>query len=214
MSSLGAAGHEQDLAATPPGWAARQKALELKKSAPVKTFVDRVLNVQTAERAWRIGADGEDKVARRLQKLGEGWRVLHAVPVGERGSDIDHVVIGPPGVFTLNTKNHSGANVWIADRSFLVNGQKTDYVRNSRHEANRAAKLLSASCGFAVSVEPIIVLMAGTLKIKAEPTDVRVVVRRQIANRLLKLPPTLGPDAVERIYEQARRASTWRTATK
>ncbi|MDP9431276.1 MAG: NERD domain-containing protein [Actinomycetota bacterium] len=51
--------------------------------------------MKTDERAWRIGADGEKAVAARLAELGDRWRVLHAVPVGERGSDIDHVVIGP-----------------------------------------------------------------------------------------------------------------------
>ncbi|MBG6212216.1 hypothetical protein RCH23_000129 [Cryobacterium sp. CAN_C3] len=43
-----------------------------------------------------------------LSKLGPEWTVLHAVPVGSGSSDIDHVVIGPAGVFTINTKNHTG----------------------------------------------------------------------------------------------------------
>ena len=58
-----------------------------------------------------------------------------AVPVGEKGSDIDHVVMGPSGVFTLNTKNHIRSNVWVTENVFMVNGRKTDYFRNSRHEA-------------------------------------------------------------------------------
>ena len=45
------------------------------------------------------------------------------------------MIIGPGGVFTLNTKNHSRGKVWVAQNSFLVNGQKTDYLRNSRYEA-------------------------------------------------------------------------------
>ncbi|WP_371261683.1 nuclease-related domain-containing protein [Arthrobacter sp. ov118] len=30
------------------------------------------------------------------------------MPVGAGASDVDHVLIGPAGVFTLNTKNHAG----------------------------------------------------------------------------------------------------------
>jgi hypothetical protein len=32
------------------------------------------------------------------------WTVLHSVPVGTGSTDIDHIAIGPAGVFTLNTK--------------------------------------------------------------------------------------------------------------
>ena len=81
--------------------------------------------MHTDERAYRVGTDGEEEVAWRMRKLGDGWHVLHSVPVGEKDSDIDHVVIGPPGVFTLNTKNHSRKKVWVAERAFMVSGQKT-----------------------------------------------------------------------------------------
>lgn len=211
---LGAEPEWRDLAANQPGQELREKALELRRAAPVKTFIARALGVHAQERAWRVGANGEEKVAMRLRKLGDGWRVLHAVPVGEQDSDIDHVVIGPPGVFTLNTKNHSGSRVWVAGHSFLVNGQKTDYLRNSRFEAERASKLLSAACGFGVPVEPIIVVMATAITVKAQPSDVHVVGRKQIANWLSKLPVLLAPEGVEKIYEQARRGSTWRIATR
>jgi len=82
----------------------------------VRTFVARVFGVHTEERAWRVGAVGEEKVADRLAKLvtkDPRWRVLHAIPVGERGSDIDHLAIGPAGVFTINAKYHAGAKIWV-----------------------------------------------------------------------------------------------------
>ena len=93
----------EDLADRHAGAMARQQALALKQAAPVRTFVARVLGVHTDERAWRIGADGEEKVAARLAKLAKKdprWTFLHAIPVGENGSDIDHLVVGPGGVFT------------------------------------------------------------------------------------------------------------------
>jgi hypothetical protein len=161
-----------------------------------------------------VGADGEVEVARRLQKLGAGWHTIHAVPVGDKGSDIDHVVIGPPGVFTLNTKNHSGNKVWVAERTFMVNGQNQPYLRNSRFEAERASKLLSKACGFGITVEPIIVVMAAELTIKAMPPDVHVVGRKRIAKWLASRPPVLAPEGVEIIFEQARRDSTWCRGTK
>lgn len=200
----------QDLSQNRAGQAVRERAVELRSEAPVRTFVARVLGVHTDERAYRVGADGEEEVAWRMRKLGEGWHVLHSVPVGEKDSDIDHVVIGPPGVFTLNTKNHSRKKVWVAEKAFMVSGQKTNYLRNSRHEAARASKLLTTACGFDVQVEPIIVVIAAELTIKAQPADVHVVARRRIGKWLERRPATLSPAAVEAIYEMARRDTTWR----
>ena len=51
-----------------------------------------------------------------LAQLGPEWTVLHSVPVGRGKSDIDHIAIGPPGVFTINTKFSPGKDVWVAGR--------------------------------------------------------------------------------------------------
>jgi hypothetical protein len=79
------------------------------------------------------------------ERLGPEWAVLHAVPVGAGTSDIDHVLIGPAGVFTLNTKNHAGQPVWVAGRTPDVAGEKQRHLYNASHEAGRAAKLLTRS---------------------------------------------------------------------
>jgi hypothetical protein len=169
-----------------------------------------MLGAPREERDWSVGADGEEEVAWRLRKLGDGWHVIHAVPVGEKGADIDHVVIGPAGVFTLNTKNHSKHRVTVTQGGVFVNGQRTEYLRNSRFEAQRASKLLSPSCNGEVSVQSVIVVMAADFKIKSEPTDVHVVGRKSIARWLTKRPTVLMPERVEEIFEQARRDTTWK----
>ena len=103
--------------------------------------------LSTESRPWYLGALGELQVAERLAKLGPDWTVLHSVPIGDRGSDIDHVVLGPAGVFTFNTKFHEDARIWVGSTRLLVNGQKTDHLRNSRYEAQRVAKKLTPVAG-------------------------------------------------------------------
>ena len=57
-------------------------------------------------RSWYIGLLGEIAVAERLRSLPDDWLVLHSVPVGNRGSDIDHVLVSPRGqLLTVNTKH-------------------------------------------------------------------------------------------------------------
>ena len=74
-----------DLAANIAGAAARAKRNEVNAEAPVKNFVARLLGVKTDERAWRVGAKGEEKVAGELLKLGPAWRVLQGRPSTESG---------------------------------------------------------------------------------------------------------------------------------
>lgn len=203
-----------DLATNSAGASARAQARLAREAALVKTFLARALCVHTDERAWRIGADGEEKVASQLAravKKDQRWRILHAVPVGDRGSDIDHIVIGPGGVFTINTKHHPGATIWAGGNTFHVNGSRQYYVRNSRHEATRAARLLASVCGFGVHFKGLIVTVnTGRLTVKAPADGVRVVDCRQLAAWLGRLGDVLSPTAVDAIYAAARRSMTWR----
>jgi len=53
------------------------------------------------------GAMAEEQVGALLDGLAqEKWRVVHDVSLG-RGN-VDHIVIGPPGLFTIETKSHPG----------------------------------------------------------------------------------------------------------
>lgn len=53
------------------------------------------------------GATGEEQVGRLLESLPRRhWRVLHDVRIA-RGN-VDHIAIGPPGIFTVETKSHPG----------------------------------------------------------------------------------------------------------
>src|SRR5689334_14073141 len=82
---------DRDLTLNVAGAAARVQATAFRQAAPVRTFLARVVGAKTDERSWRIGADAEVEVANRMLSLGTEWFTLHAVPVGDRGSDIDHV---------------------------------------------------------------------------------------------------------------------------
>lgn len=45
-------------------------------------------------------------------------------PSGAADADIDHVLVGPAGVFTVNAKHHPSASVWVGGDTFIVNGQR------------------------------------------------------------------------------------------
>lgn len=203
----------EDLSYRVPGQQAAREAERLRQQAPVASALGRVFGFATPDRSWRVGAAGERKVADELDKLRRRdprWCVVHSVPVGERGSDIDHLVVGPGGVFTLNTKHHPGKRLDVRGDSFLVDGHRQPYVRNSRHEAERAARLLSAAVGFPVAVRGVVVPVgAASLVVAAQPADVSVVARRQLADWLSRTYAVLPPQAVAALFDAARRSTTW-----
>jgi hypothetical protein len=56
---------------------------------------------------WLRGAEGERRVGAALAELtADGWMALHGVSLG-RG-DVDHILVGPGGIFTIETKSHRG----------------------------------------------------------------------------------------------------------
>lgn len=161
-------------------------------------------------RSWLTGTSGEIEVGALLARLGPGWTVLHAVPVGERGSDIDHVVVGPAGVFTLNTKHHPGATVWVSAVQVRVAGHVQPYLRNSRHESRRASRLLGVAVGGPVPVRGVVVLVGiGTLTDRGRPEDVVVLRSGELLGWLARQAPVLDPWQVTALADAAARPQTW-----
>jgi Nuclease-related domain len=61
-------------------------------------------------RAWRDGARGERATARRLRRLERhGYTVLHDLQVPGSHANVDHLAIGPAGVFVIDSKYYRGA---------------------------------------------------------------------------------------------------------
>jgi Nuclease-related domain len=205
----------EDISDHAAGSAVREQALAARDAqGKVRHFLARAFDVKTDERAWRIGAAGEQAVAAQLAKLGPPWRVLHSIEVGDRDSDIDHVLMGPGGVLTVNAKNHPNTNIWVGGDTFMVNGQRVPYIRNSRHEAKRAGRLLTEQVGFPVPVLGVIAVVGAHkgFKIKKQPEDGEVVIvqRRRIRQYVQQLPNRLTAREIDAIHDAARRSTTWR----
>ncbi|MGA8680746.1 MAG: nuclease-related domain-containing protein [Acidimicrobiales bacterium] len=206
------AGEESnDVAASLAGQPVPPTSEPRQQAAPARTWLARLFGLSVAERGWHSGATGDSTLANELSRLGSGWHVLHSVPIGHRGADIDHVVIGPAGVFTVNVKHHPNAKVWVAEDTILVNGYRKFYVRNSRHEAGRASRLLSAACRFPIPATGVVVFVnAGGFTVKAEPRDVQVINRLAFVPWLRSLPRRLSADEIGTIFDAARQSSTWK----
>jgi hypothetical protein len=56
---------------------------------------------------WLRGAEGERVVGEVCAELkGNGWHAIHDVSLGH--GNVDHILVGPGGIFTIETKSHPG----------------------------------------------------------------------------------------------------------
>lgn len=201
---------DYDLASNLSGQSVRARAIEEQEKRPVMTWLARLLGVHTDERAWRVGEWGENHVAAELARLNNQWHHIHSITVPDRDTDIDHLVIGPPGVFSLNTKHHIDAVVWVAGDNLYVNSRPTSYIRASRSEARRVSKILSAASGMRVEARGVVVVVnARSFVIKEPPRDVAVVYRMQLVDWLTSQPAMYPDSWIEQVFAIARRSSTW-----
>lgn len=187
-----------------------------------------------ADRSWRVGADGEAEIGAlladlapvsrwgRLRGRAPAWRVLHSVPVGdghgrERG-DIDHVLIGPPGLVTINTKHHRTGRLDLHGEQLVLNGGCTDYVPKARREAERAARFLALALAGSdvdpdlarrLTVRPLIAIVGGRLVVREFAPGVTVVMPDRLLHAVGAFPPVLDPSEVNELFAIARRSTTW-----
>jgi hypothetical protein len=61
-------------------------------------------------RTWQRGAAGEQRTARLLDRLPrDGFVVFHDLAVPDSPANVDHLVIGPTGVFVIDSKQWTGS---------------------------------------------------------------------------------------------------------
>ncbi|WP_292853282.1 nuclease-related domain-containing protein [Microbacterium sp.] len=57
-------------------------------------------------RAWERGAIREEMMAKRLMDLSDSWRVLHDRRIPGSRANIDHIAVGPTGVWVIDAKRY------------------------------------------------------------------------------------------------------------
>jgi hypothetical protein len=144
--------------------------------------------------AWIRGAQGEEWVGEVLQPLeSRGFLFLHDRLIPRSRANIDHIVVGPPGVFVVETKHYTGR---------LSESRKRRFVAQAQREAEAVRQVVSP-----VAVTPFVcVLEEVDLPWFAEEVDgVRIVWPRELAKLLRKAPPTLTPDQVRWLADRIDR---------
>jgi hypothetical protein len=90
-------------------------------------LVNRVTNnLETQRLDFRKGAAGEVLIGYLLEGLPDDYWVIHGLKLKPQYGDIDHIVVGPTGVYAIDTKNWRGVVTADGKGELLLNGKPPD----------------------------------------------------------------------------------------
>ena len=122
----------------------------------------RIWRALPVARALRQAIEGERAVGQFLERLREGgYQVFHDV-IGT-GFNLDHVIVGPAGIFAIETKTFSKptrreATIKIDGERILVDGRQPDRdpIAQAKAQATWLRDLLTESTGRKFAVRSVI----------------------------------------------------------
>jgi hypothetical protein len=154
-------------------------------------------------RAWRTGAAGEVRTAELLDPLSaEGFVILHDRRMPRGRENIDHLVIGGPGVFVVETKNYGG-DLHVRRGELYVDGRRRPGVID---QVSRQAVGVGEALG-GIPVGRLIVVHRASFPLfgRQKIDDVPILEPRDLVRFLRKLPVAIEEPEVRRSTELAAR---------
>jgi hypothetical protein len=193
---------------TTPSWSYFVMYLSLCLAGSALPF----LKVQTLSRRrgqLRIGLDGELATGEELNQLmRDGYTVYHDLPADH--FNVDHVIIGPAGVFAVETKTRTkpakdgknGHRVFVRGSALEFPGFVDDEtIGQAKAEARWLSNMLTKGVGKAVSVAPVVSL-PGWLVERTSANGVTVVNPKETRKLLLGKSVVLDDQTIRQISFQ------------
>jgi hypothetical protein len=157
------------------------------------------------------GERGELRVADALDDLRSyGYRVTHDLT--RDGFNIDHVAVGPAGVFAIETKFRSGRGeiTFRNGEGLFVDGipEEKDSLKQARGSAFEVNRIIKENCNFNEWVWPVVVFV-GDWRVKDtwRSTDARVFTPDSLVTHIVDQQPCLTQREIELIASHLERSA-------
>lgn len=149
------------------------------------------------------GAEGEAATAEVLAALPSDWAALHDVRwPGRRLANVDHVVIGPGGVFVVDSKNWTG-RVTVDGGHLRQNGYSREKVVASAADAALAVSELVSP--YAAWVQPVL-CFTGQEQLRGWSREVMLCSTSSLGEMLTTRPVVFTPEHVQYLRTELSRA--------
>lgn len=178
----------------------------------------RIIALRNTLRHLRQGKDGEVQVGQELEFLREkGIKVLHDVQ-GD-GFNVDHILIGQKGIYTIETKTWSKSaksptSIGYDGKIITLGGHPmaSDPVKQANGQAHWLRDLIKKQTGKDFDVRPVVVFPGWYINKQPYGADVWVLNPKALPGFLESQKATLTADDVEFVY--ARLADYVRTSNR
>ncbi|MBB4936436.1 hypothetical protein FHR32_000741 [Streptosporangium album] len=179
-------------------------------AAVLAAIVDTVLRARTASTvpAWRRASVAERRTEAQLKRLERGgYRTLHARAIPNSEAQIDHLVVGPTGVYAVDSEKwDKRLPVRVQSHRKLFHGPFNQKPRldEARWEASQAAELIGAALGHEVAIVPSLAIYGPAIPWKIlNVREVDVFDGSRVRKWITKRERSLTDAEIQRIYEAA-----------
>jgi len=158
---------------------------------------------------FQVGAVGEGRVVEVLSSFPDDWYVFNDMIVGS--SQIDHIVICPKGVFTIETKNYRGTIYGNAEKQEwyqVIESYTTPFynpVKQGVGHSVALSKYLKESGFNKVWVNTIIVFTEPSVELKVFSPKVPVIHRSKLSEFFNNQKQVMNPDECSKIAKSVHK---------
>lgn len=136
--------HTAAVAGTPGGGARREherrvdrRRARLKDRGALIRTIAALVGEPQSTRAWERGAIGEERVGAVLEKVhSRGVLALHDRRIPRSRSNIDHIAIGPAGVYVIDAKRYENAEIRVRRVGGLFSPRRDELLVRGRVKSN------------------------------------------------------------------------------
>jgi hypothetical protein len=151
----------------------------------------------------RSGAAGEAVLPQLLRSLPDSYTLLNGVPVPGARADIDHVLVGPNGIWAIEAKHHAGmvqcvGDAWGYTRRGRDGLPQEGHIGSPSQQVRRAAQALESylrQCGSltgSLRVEPLVVFTHPQVELSLEAPTLPVLRAIEVERFITSQPQRLA----------------------
>jgi len=174
--------------------------------------VRRIQVLMKQARAIGLGIRGEKAIGQLLETFrADGYQVFHDIPCESGGKkfNIDHVIVGPQGMFTIETKTISkpmqgSVEVVFDGEKISVNGwtPERDPVVQAQAESRWLHDMLQGATGRSFWIQPVIVYPGWFVRETAQESRVWVLNPDRLRKKIQFQPQHLKPEDIALITDR------------
>lgn len=165
--------------------------------------------------SWIKGEKGEKIVSRHIKGLPNGYHIFEDVTIPNGKGNIDHLVIGPTGIFVIETKNYSGSfqiygDKWKRKNRFSYSNIKSSPGKQAKRNSFDLSKLLNSKkvVKRKIWVNAVVSLLCEDFKVMKKPKYYSIVRPEDVPKFILNYKDKIDKETVVSVFNFIQDYST------